>query len=91
MRIAAGAHPIPDRMQVRVDVFFINALDDSAPMSVTTVTGQSFIGTEVDLTVRWQVLSDVSMGLRYGIFLPGDGVPYSDARHFAYLGMSYGF
>ena len=91
VRIAAGAQPIPGRMQVRVDVFLINALDDGAPMSVTTVTGQSFLGTEVDLTVRWQILSDVSMGLRYGIFLPGDGVPYSDARHFAYLGVSYGF
>jgi len=86
-------HALLQRLRIGVDVLFLNKLDSDAPISVFTVPGDGFLGTELDLLVDWQILSDVYLEIRYGIFLPGStGVfPETDARHFFYLGISYGF
>ena len=33
------------------------------------------IGAEIDLTLSWQILSDVSLTFEYGYFMPGDAYP----------------
>lgn len=35
------------------------------------------IGSEIDLRVSWQILSDLSCSLEYGYFMPGDAYPDS--------------
>ncbi|MGQ0614951.1 MAG: alginate export family protein [Planctomycetaceae bacterium] len=86
-------HRILQRLRVGIDILFLNKMDSDAPISVFTMPGEGFLGTEVDLLLDWEVLSDVYVEMRYGIFLPGkSGVfPEIDPRHFFYLGVSYGF
>ncbi len=36
-----------------------------------------YIGSEIDLTLSWQVLSDVTITFEYGYFKPGDAYPSS--------------
>ncbi|MHC4223893.1 MAG: alginate export family protein [Planctomycetota bacterium] len=79
------------RFRFEVDTFAFFKTDDDAPMTVTTLPGERYVGFEVDLIVQWQLYSDVSFDFQYGIFIPGDAVAGSDPRHFVYAGVSYGF
>ncbi|NJN14255.1 MAG: alginate export family protein [Planctomycetes bacterium] len=96
VRVGASAAPFPGHrwfgnLRLFLDAYFLNKMDRNAPLSVTSVTGEGNIGFEVDLGVQWQILSDLAIDLQYGIFLPGNAVPYDDARHFLYVGVSYAF
>jgi hypothetical protein len=66
-------------------------MDENAPISVTTIPGERYVGMEFDFILEWQLLSDVAIDLQYGIFIPGEAYPDSDPRHFLYAGFSYGF
>ena len=87
----APGHGTFKRLNVRGDLFFLFPLDDDAPMSVVTIPGESYLGTEFDLRVDWQIYDDLALDLRYGIFIPGGATPYSDARHLFFVGVSYAF
>ncbi|MGH7162098.1 MAG: alginate export family protein, partial [Planctomycetota bacterium] len=87
----AGSRPLLRRLRVGVDLFLLSKFDDDAPNNFTTLPGESFIGTETDLAIEWQIFSDLHLDIRYGIFVPGGAVPDSDPRHFFYIGGSYGF
>jgi hypothetical protein len=80
-----------DKMRVWISGFAFAKQDDGAPVSLPTVTGESFIGGEIDIGVDWILTSDLSLNLQYGIFLPGDAFGDSDPLHFFYAGISYGF
>jgi hypothetical protein len=43
--------------------------------------------------MSWRILSDLSLDLRYGVFLPGDAMPDTedDVRQFIYTGVTYAF
>jgi hypothetical protein len=42
--------------------------------------------------VDWRVASDVSMNVRYGVFVPGEAACCpDDPRHFFYVGFNYAF
>jgi hypothetical protein len=95
-RLTASAFPLRGRgvfdgMQVSLSGFAFMKYDDSAPISVPTVFGESFVGGEVDLSVDWTLTSDLNLLLQYGIFLPGDAMANDDPLHFFYVGFSYGF
>ncbi|MHC4955260.1 MAG: alginate export family protein [Planctomycetota bacterium] len=79
------------KISIGLDFFLFGKLDDDAPVSVTTIPGESYIGFETDLIIEWQMTSDTALDLRYGIFLPGSAFPGSATMHFLYLGVSYGF
>jgi len=79
------------RFGVGLDLFGFFKLDKDAPLSVATLPGRSYVGLETDLLLEWQVTSDVVVQARYGIFLPGDAFPTSQALQFFYWGVSYGF
>jgi hypothetical protein len=51
------------------------------------------IGSEVDVTVNWQIFSDLSCTLQYGHFEPGDAFPDStnDSEEYFSLNMSLTF
>ena len=61
-------------------------------MNVTT-TDDSFIGGEIDVGLDWRFTSDLSLILRYGVFLPGEAMPsgQDDPRHFFFTGVTYAF
>ena len=50
------------------------------------------VGVEVDVFLRWRLLSDVGATLNYGVFFPGDAYPdgSDDERHYVSVGVTYG-
>jgi len=51
------------------------------------------IGSEIDLTLSWQIFSDLSWSLEYGQFNPGDAYPDSthDPEEYFSISMTYTF
>lgn len=96
VRAGASTFPLPDtrafrKLQVGADVFVFNKLQQSAPVDETTGSSR-FLGMETDLYANWQVLSDVSVGVRYGVFFPGEAIESaSGARQFVFMSVTYGF
>lgn len=80
-------------LRVGVDGFLFFKIDEDAPISARTEMGESFVGGEFDLFMSWRILSDLSLDLRYGVFLPGDAMPDTedDVRQFIYTGVTYAF
>ncbi len=98
LRMGASATPwrgqgIFDKMRVGVDGYLLHKLDSNAPVSFTTTGGERFLGAEFDFFVDWQIYSDLSLDVRYGLFIPGDAMPAGndDTRHFFYAGLNYAF
>lgn len=95
-----GSNPIHDggvldglRLGATGYLFF--KTDAYAPISVPTlVGGPNFVGGEMDLTLDWRVLSDFSVSLKYGLFIPNSTVFAPDEgglRQFLYMGATYSF
>lgn len=78
-------------LQVGIDLFTFWKMRSSAPIDEETIADESFLGIEPDIFINYQVLEDVSIALRYGVFLPGDGFEERAARHFFFVGVSYAF
>ncbi len=49
------------------------------------------IGQEIDLFLRWRVLSDIGVSVNYGRFLPGDAYQEDHGRDFFSMGITYSF
>lgn len=81
-----------DRLRVLLDGFVYFKLDEDAPINVPT-TSDRFVGGEVDLGVDWNVWSDVTVSLRYGLFFPGPALPsgMNDLRQTVYGSLTYAF
>lgn len=97
LRLGASTIPFPTsswfrRMQVGTNVFIYHKLYTSAPISEAT-TDDSYLGVEPDIYVNWQVASDVSLGLRYGVFFPGTAIigGGNDPRHFLFTSLTLAF
>jgi hypothetical protein len=96
VRVTGSAFPLRgrgafDKMRVWISGFVFAKQDDGAPVSVATLPGEGYLGSEIDIGVDWILANDVALNLQYGIFLPGDAFADSDALHFFYVGISYGF
>ena len=96
VRAGASASPgqtglRPPSLQFGFDFFVFNKFDSDAPIDEETVEGEGFLGVEPDLFVNWQVVEDVTVAVRYGVFFPGDAFEQSDPRHFVFLGLTYAF
>ena len=48
-------------------------------------------GVEPDIFVNWQIKSDVTLALRYGLFFPSLALPEHDVRQFLYGGLTFAF
>ena len=96
LRGGLSTFPLPEskmfkRLQVGTNLFLFNKLDSGAPIDEAT-DGGGFLGFEADFFANWQVTSDLSIAMRYGVFLPGGAIAAdSDARHFFYTGVTLGF
>jgi hypothetical protein len=97
-RIGASTFPFPDsgvlrRLQIGVDVFGFGKFDDDAPIDEPTTAGVFYLGWEPDVYLNWQVTSDVTLALRYGVFFPNaDAFEGNDeSRQFFYGGITFAF
>ncbi len=95
-RLGVSTTPLPghdlfNRLQVGVDFFIYNKLDEHAPIDETT-SDDTFLGVEPDVFVQWQITSDLAWATRYGVFFPGEAIlGDSSARHFVYSGLTLAF
>jgi hypothetical protein len=95
-RVGGSTFPLPEtgplrRLQIGTDIFIFNKmLKDGAIDEVTADV--RYLGWEPDVYLNWQMTSDVTMVLRYGIFFPSDEAFASDeARQYFYGGITYAF
>lgn len=95
-RLGAATFPLPAsrcfrRLQVGVNVFIYSKHTATGAISEPT-TDDPFLGWEPDLFANWQITSDLSMAVRYGVFFPGTAiVADSDPRHFLFTGVTLAF
>jgi hypothetical protein len=97
LRLGASTFPFHDvgplrRLQLGTDFFTFGKFHEDAPIDETTVNGQQFLGFEPDFYVNWQVTSDVTIAVRYGIFFPNaSAFPIDDVRQFFFAGVTFAF
>lgn len=95
-RIGASTFPMPDhnafdRLQIGADLFFYNKLDRDAAIDEFTFD-ERYLGFEPDVFLNWQITSDVSLAVRYGIFFPNsDAFVNDETRQFFFVNILYGF
>ncbi len=51
----------------------------------------SYLGVEPEIFLNWQILEDVTIQLRYGVFFPGGALPTEDVRQGVYGAITYAF
>ena len=97
LRLGASTFPFHEssklrRLQVGGDFFTYFKFHEDAPIDETTSTGQQFLGLEPDVYVNWQITSDVTFAVRYGIFFPNaSAFPIDDIRQFFFAGVTFAF
>jgi hypothetical protein len=95
-RLGGSTFPIPDsprfsRLQVGTDLFVFNKMREDGGIDEVTQSGR-YLGWEPDVYLNWQMTSDVTLVLRYGVFFPNDDViVVDDARQFFYGGITFAF
>jgi hypothetical protein len=97
LRLGASTFPVPfgptRRLQVGTDLFFYGKTRRNGPIEEPT-NNSRFLGIEPDAFMNWQIVDDVTLAVRYGIFIPGDAIPSGDQKHlrqFLYAGLTYAF
>jgi hypothetical protein len=98
MEFRAGVSTFPfagrqylDKMQIGLDVVAYNKFTRQAAISENSNTHR-YLGIEPDLALNWQVLEDVTITSRYGVFFPDSGLQSNGRlRQFFYLAVTYAF
>lgn len=96
LRVGASTFPFPDssklsRLQVGADFFVFGKMREDGGIDETTNSGR-YLGVEPDFYMNWQISSDVTFVLRYGVFFPnGDVIENDEARHFFFGGLTFAF
>ena len=72
-------------------MFVFGKMQADAPIDEET-SDSSYLGTEIDLFLNWQITSELSLPIRYGVFFPGQAISADkDPRHFLYAGVAFAF
>ncbi|HEX4504260.1 MAG TPA: alginate export family protein, partial [Alphaproteobacteria bacterium] len=96
-RFGAATFPAPQiaafrRLQIGTDFFILNKLRSDAPIDEPTNAGERFLGVEPDVYLNWEMTSDLTLALRYGIFFPNDRAFGNDeVRQFFFAGLTFSF
>jgi hypothetical protein len=96
VRVGGSMFPFPEssllkRFQAGTDLLAFFKFQDSAPIDEST-TDDRYLGWEPDVYVNWQVTSDVTFALRYGVFFPGTAIVADEhPRNFFYMGVTFAF
>jgi hypothetical protein len=95
--LRAGASTFPLRqisafkqLQMGLDLYLYEKFAVSAPLDEPT-RKSGYVGVEPDLFVNWQIKSDITLAMRYGIFFPGDALLSNNCRQFFYTGLTFAF
>ena len=97
LRLGASTFPLPTnetfrRFQIGTDVFVFGRPNAEAPIDEPTTNHSSYLGWEPDLYVNWQVVSDVTIAVRYGAFIPNSSAfQEAHTRQFVYAGATFAF
>jgi hypothetical protein len=99
LRAGVSTYPFADvsslrRLQLGMDLFAYGRLSTSAPIDepLQVDADQRFLGWEPDFYMNWQITSDVTLAVRYGVFFPDSGAfPNSDARQFFSTSVTFAF
>ena len=96
LRLGGSCFPFSQReglrhMQVGMDVYWFNKTSARAPIDESTNTA-TYLGWEPDFYINWEVLSDLTLTFRYGLFMPNVKAFATDkARQFFYSGAVIAF
>lgn len=96
VRMGFSQFPLADdrrfeRLQVGVDTLLFMKFDHAGPIDEPT-NSQSYLGTEADLYLNYRALSDLALGVRYGVFVPGAAISEGrDLRHFIMASVTVSF
>jgi hypothetical protein len=84
--------PQANTARLGINGFVFAKMDKNAAVSFNS-NSHSLIGGEVDVFAEWRLASDLTLSTYYGVFVPGDAMPAGEdgIRHFAYIGVTYGF
>lgn len=78
-------------LQLGSAVYLLAKTRSGGPIDEVT-SGERFLGVEPDFFVNFQILEDVTFTMRYGFFVPGDGIVNDGKiRQFFYAGITYAF
>jgi hypothetical protein len=95
-RVGASTFPWTEseklsRLQVGVDFFAYGKVRSEAPIDEPS-NDSTFLGVEPDVFVNWQIVSDVILAVRYGVFFPNnEALGDSEPRQFLSIGVTFGF
>jgi hypothetical protein len=95
-RVGVATIPLPDlgpmrRMQVGSDFFLFEKFEPDAPIDEPSGSGK-YLGWEPDVYLNWQLTSDLTLAVRYGVFFPNaDVLPSDESRQFIFVGLTYAF
>lgn len=91
-RPLVGVHEIFERMEIGAN-FFVYRKDakSGAVSDFSADIPDVDLGNEIDLYLNWRVLSDVAIGLNYGVFNPGDAFSDRGQRTFLLWSVIYSF
>jgi hypothetical protein len=96
LRGGVSTFPFPDvkllrRMQVGADAFVFFKADEDGGVDEPT-ENERYLGWEPNVYVNWQITSDLSLALRYGVFFPGEAIVNDEKeRHFFFAGLTFSF
>jgi len=96
IRVGGSLAPFPDiplfrKAELGLDFFVFNKLLQKAPIDEPTKNGR-YLGCEPDLFLNWQITSDLTLAMRYGVFLPGRNISSGQfARQTFFTGVTFAF
>ena len=95
VRLGARSSPFPegdafDRLRLGADAFVFFKMDSNAPIDEPT-SDDAWLGFEIDFFATWRITSDLSIGARYGLFVPGSAIENDDLRHFVLFNVTLAF
>jgi hypothetical protein len=92
LRLGGSTFPLRGRrLQVGGDVFLLGKFHSRAPIDEPT-SDDWFLGVEPQIYLNWQVTSDISLSLRYGVFFPGSAIEQDEhPRNFFFAGVTFSF
>ncbi len=91
VRLGASTFIVPKQVRLGADAFLLRKLDGQGASNETTRAGKD-LGFEMDFHADWKVLSDLTVGVHYGFFVPGDATSDErNVRHFIFTGVRYAF
>ena len=96
LRLGFSFLPFPedqllDQLEIGADVFGYASAQTGGMSDVSAGTGSRSLGYEADTHIYWRMASDLSLVVRYGVFMPGEAFLDGTSRHSLYTGVTLSF